>query len=419
MLLSGTSSTFKHIPESATVKPMPRGCGGKRMLKRSISFKASQFTESVIREMTRLCIKYDGVNLAQGFPDFPAPASLKEAAKEAIDRDINQYAITWGSKTFREAISRKTQKFTGLLYDPETEITVTCGSTEAMIACMLAVVDPGEEVIVFEPFYENYGPDAILCGATPRYATLYPPDWNFKKEEVEALFGPKAKALILNTPHNPTGKVFSREELEFLASLCIKWDVVAITDEIYEHIVYDGAVHLSIASIPGMRERTMVISGLSKTYSVTGWRIGYVLASRELTSAVRKVHDFLTVGAAAPLQEAGVVAMGLEDEYYRDLASQYKAKRDLLLTALESAGFRTYKPMGAYYIMTDISSFGFPDDVSFCNYLVEEVGVAAVPGSSFYSEPKKGSQMVRFCFCKKEETLLDAARRLSRMSRKR
>ncbi len=418
MLLSVTTSIFQHISESATVKPMPSSCGGRRMLKERVSFKASQFTESVIREMTRLCIRYNGVNLAQGFPDFPAPTSLKEAAKEAIDRDINQYAITWGSKTFREAISKKTQRFTDLLYDPETEITVTCGSTEAMIACMLAVVDPGEEVIVFEPFYENYGPDAILCGATPRYATLYPPDWHFKKEEVEALFGPKTKALILNTPHNPTGKVFSREELEFLASLCIKWDVVAITDEIYEHIVYDGAVHLSIAAIPGMRERTMVISGLSKTYSVTGWRIGYVLASKELTSAVRKVHDFLTVGAAAPLQEAGVVAMGLEDQYYADLAFQYKAKRDLLLGALESAGFRAYKPMGAYYIMTDISSFGFTDDVSFCNYLVEEVGVAAVPGSSFYSEPKKGSQMVRFCFCKKEETLLDAARRLSTMSRK-
>lgn len=388
------------------------------MLKKGISFKASQFTESVIRDMTRLCLKYNGVNLAQGFPDFPAPSCLKEAAKEAIDRDMNQYAITWGSKNFREAISEKTRRFTGLIYDPETEITVTCGSTEAMIASMLAVVDPGEEVIVFEPFYENYGPDAILCGAIPKYATLYPPEWHFRKEEVEALFGPKTKALILNTPHNPTGKVFSREELEFLASLCKRWDVTVITDEIYEHIVYDGAVHLSIAALDGMRDRTMVISGLSKTYSVTGWRIGYILASKELTSAVRKVHDFLTVGAAAPLQEAGAVAMGLHHQYYEDLASQYRSRRDLLLNALEETGFKTYKPMGAYYIMTDISSFGFPDDVSFCNHLVEKIGVAAVPGSSFYSDPSRGSQMVRFCFCKKEETLLEAARRLSRMSNK-
>lgn len=384
-----------------------------------VSVKASQFTESVIREMTRLCVQFGGVNLAQGFPDFPAPSRLKEAAKAAIDADINQYAITWGSPRLREAISRKVQRFQGLTYDPETEITVTCGSTEAMIACMLAVVNPGDEVVIFEPFYENYGPDAILCDARPRFATLYPPSWEFSPKEVEALFGDKTRALILNTPHNPTGKVFSKEELEFLAELCLKWDVIVITDEIYEHIVYDGLEHLSIAALNGMRERTIVISGLSKTYSVTGWRIGYVLSPPELTGAVRKVHDFLTVGAAAPLQEAAVVAMDFDDRYYLELAAQYAKKRDILLEALEKAGFKTFRPQGAYYIMTEISPFGFPDDVGFCRFLVKEVGVAAVPGSSFYSDPSKGAQQVRFCFCKRDETLIEAGKRLSRLSGKR
>lgn len=384
-----------------------------------VSVKASQFTESVIREMTRLCVQFGGVNLAQGFPDFPAPSRLKEAAKAAIDADINQYAITWGSPRLREAISRKVQRFQGLTYDPETEITVTCGSTEAMIACMLAVVNPGDEVVIFEPFYENYGPDAILCDARPRFATLYPPSWEFSPKQVEALFGDKTRALVLNTPHNPTGKVFSKEELEFLAELCLKWDVIVITDEIYEHIVYDGLEHLSIAALNGMRERTIVISGLSKTYSVTGWRIGYVLSPPELTGAVRKVHDFLTVGAAAPLQEAAVVAMDFDDRYYLELAAQYAKKRDILLEALEKAGFKTFRPQGAYYIMTEISPFGFPDDVGFCRFLVKEVGVAAVPGSSFYSDPSKGAQQVRFCFCKRDETLIEAGKRLSRLSGKR
>lgn len=383
------------------------------MNQRGISYKARQFTESVIRDMTRLCIRYNGVNLAQGFPDFPAPTVIKEAAKAAIDADINQYAITWGSATFRNAISGKVEKYLGLKYDPETEITVTCGSTEAMIASMLAVVNPGEEVVVFEPFYENYGPDAILCGARPKYVPLAPPDWNFDKAEMEKAFNENTRALILNTPHNPTGKVFSKEELAFLAGLCTKWDAVVITDEIYEHILYDGARHFCIASLPDMRERTIVINGLSKTYSVTGWRIGYVLTSRELTSAVRKVHDFLTVGAAAPLQEAGVVAMGFPESYYRELAAGYAARRDMLMEALTQAGFYAFRPQGAYYIMTDISAFGFRDDVTFCRFLVEKIGVAAVPGSSFYAEPEKGSQQVRFCFCKKEETLAEAASRLS------
>ncbi len=379
------------------------------------SRKASRFTESVIRDMTRLCVKYGGVNLAQGFPDFPAPQALKEAAKAAIDADYNQYAITWGSPRFRQAIARKVSRYLGVDYDPEEEITVTCGSTEAMIACLLAVVDPGDEVIIFEPFYENYGPDAILCDALPRYVTLHPPDWHIEPAELEAAFGPRTRAFVLNSPHNPTGKVFTQEELERIAELCRRWDVVAITDEIYEHILYDGAKHISIASIPGMRERTMVINGLSKTYSVTGWRIGYILAPKDLTGAVRKVHDFLTVGAAAPLQEAGVLAMGLGEDYYRTLREDYARKRDLLLEGLESAGFRVFRPFGAYYIMTDITPLGFRNDVEFCEMLVKEVGVAAVPGSSFYSRPELGESQVRFCFCKKEKTLKEAIARLGRL----
>jgi aminotransferase len=365
--------------------------------------------------MTRLCVKYGGVNLAQGFPDFPAPQALKEAAKAAIDADYNQYAITWGSPRFRQAIARKVSRYLGVDYDPEEEITVTCGSTEAMIACLLAVVDPGDEVIIFEPFYENYGPDAILCDALPRYVTLHPPDWHIEPAELEAAFGPRTRAFVLNSPHNPTGKVFTQEELERIAELCRRWDVVAITDEIYEHILYDGAKHISIASIPGMRERTMVINGLSKTYSVTGWRIGYILAPKDLTGAVRKVHDFLTVGAAAPLQEAGVLAMGLGEDYYRTLREDYARKRDLLLEGLESAGFRVFRPFGAYYIMTDITPLGFRNDVEFCEMLVKEVGVAAVPGSSFYSRPELGESQVRFCFCKKEKTLKEAIARLGRL----
>jgi aspartate/methionine/tyrosine aminotransferase len=385
------------------------------MTRRGASRKAQMFTESVIRDMTRLCLRHRGVNLAQGFPDFPAPMLLKDAAKAAIDADINQYAITWGAPGFRQAISRKVEDHLGLHYDHEKEITVTCGSTEAMIASLLAVVDPGEEVIVFEPFYENYGPDSILCDAKPRFVTLYPPDWHFDEAELAAAFNAKTRALILNTPHNPTGKVFAREELEFLAALCRQWDVAVITDEIYEHILFDGARHVSMATLPNMRERTMVINGLSKTYSVTGWRVGYVLSAEELTGAVRKVHDFLTVGAAAPLQEAGMVAMGLGIEYYRELAESYSRRRDLLLDGLDSAGFRVFRPRGAYYIMTGIEPFGFPDDVTFSRFLVEEIGVAAVPGSSFYAHAERGSQEVRFCFCKKEETLHEAIGRLGRL----
>jgi aminotransferase len=385
-------------------------------MRKKASRKAQGFTESIIREMTRLCNRYGGVNLAQGFPDFPSPAPLKEAAKAAIDADINQYAITWGAPGFRQAISKKVQSYLNIGYDPETEITVTCGSTEGMIASLLAAVDPGDEVVIFEPFYENFGPDTILCDAKPRFVTLYPPDWHFKPDELSAAFNDRTRAIVINTPHNPTGKVFTPEELSLIAQLCESWDAVAITDEIYEHILYDGHEHTSIATLPGMKERTMLISGLSKTYSVTGWRIGYILSSKELTGAVRKVHDFLTVGAAAPLQEAGAVAMGLEEEYYNKLAASYQQKRDILLGGLNAAGFRTFRPAGAYYIMTGIEPFGFENDVAFCDYLVREVGVAAVAGSSFYSRAELGAQQVRFCFCKRDETLRDAIGRLKSLN---
>ena len=380
-----------------------------------VSERSTRFTESVIREMTRLCQRYGGVNLAQGFPDFPAPAPLKEAAIRAIQEDVNQYAITWGAKPFRDALVAKTARFTGLAYDPETEVTVCCGSTECMVSTLLALVNPGEEVIVFEPFYENYGPDAILCGATPRFVRLREPDWSFDPAELAAAFGNRTKAIVINTPNNPTGKVFTRDELLQIAALCAKWNVVAITDEIYEHILYDGAQHVTLAGLEGMRERTVTISGVSKTYGVTGWRIGYCLGPPAITGAIRKVHDFLTVGAPAPLQEAATVALSLPDSYYMELAKDYAGRRQMLVPALEAAGFKTFAPRGAYYVMTDISSFGFEDDVTFARYLVEEGGVAAVPGSSFYSDPVSGRQRLRFHFARRPETLEKAAERLSRL----
>jgi len=362
--------------------------------------------------MTRLCQQHDGVNLAQGFPDFPAPDAIKEEAARAIRADLNQYAITWGAKRLRDALVAKTERFTGLRYDPETEVTVCCGSTECMIATLLALVNPGEEVIVFEPFYENYGPDAVLCGAAPRFVRLREPDWAYDPADLERAFSDRTKAIVINTPNNPTGKVFARAELDHIASLCRKWDVVAVTDEIYEHMVYDGAEHVTLAALEGMRERTVTISGISKTYSVTGWRVGYCLAAPTLTGAIRKVHDFLTVGAPAPLQEAAAAALALPDEYYRTLADGYRARRDFLLPGLEAAGFRTFKPRGAYYVMTDISRFGFSDDVAFARHLVAEGGVAAVPGSSFYSDPAAGRQRLRFHFARRRETLEAAIARL-------
>src|SRR5229473_2299828 len=384
-----------------------------------VSQKAQQFTESVIREMTREAMKYGAVNLSQGFPDFAAPEDIKRVAMQAIADDVNQYAITWGAKDFREAIARKTKWYLGLDIDPETEITVTCGATEGMIAAMMATVDPGEEVIVFEPFYENYAPDAILSDATPRHVPLRAPDWSFDREELRAAFNSRTKAIIICNPNNPTGKVFTRAEMEFIAGLCQEFDALCFTDEIYEHILYPRAgaeiAHISMAQIEGMRERTVIVNSMSKTYSVTGWRVGYCIASPEITSAVRKVHDFLTVGAAAPLQAAGAYALSLPPEYYDQLQQDYRARRDLILPELERAGFRTFSPDGAYYVMTDISGFGFKDDVEFTRHLIREVGVACVPGSSFYSDPALGAQQVRFCFCKKDETLMLAAERLKKL----
>jgi len=381
-------------------------------MKEFSSDRALSFTESVIRDMTRVCLRHQGVNLAQGFPDFPAPAEIKEVAIRAISADFNQYAITWGTPALRKAITDKFTWYNGVSYDPEKEVTVCCGSTEAMIASLMAIVNPGEEVIVFEPFYENYGPDTILCGARPRFITLHEPDWHFDPQELSRALTNNTKAIILNTPNNPTGKVFSYEELKFIADLCMKWGVIAVTDEIYEHILYDQAKHISLASLPGMRDQTITINSISKTYSLTGWRVGWAIAPAHLTASIRKVHDFLTVGSPHPLQEAAAMALQMDQRYYPALAEAYRERRDFLMPVLEEAGFRIYRPNGAYYIMTDVGHFGFPDDVKFAFHLVEKVGVATVPGSSFYSKPSLGSTKIRFCFPKKLETLQKAAERL-------
>src|SRR5882762_6013588 len=398
--------------------------------RRMISAKAEQFTDSVIREMTRLAMKHNAVNLSQGFPDFAAPEAVKEAARQAISDDINQYAITWGAKPLRDAIVEKFERTQSVRYDPEREITICCGSTEAMMSAMMAIINPGDEVVVFEPFYENYGPDAILSGAAPRFVRMQPPseqnpDWSFDRDQLAAAFGVNTKAIILNTPNNPTGKVFTRGELEFIRDLCVRWNAYCITDEIYEHILYDGTEHISMARIDAMRDRTIVINGLSKTYSVTGWRVGWVLAPPEPTQPIRKVHDFLTVGAAAPLQQAGASALHFPQGYYDKLATSYAAKRERLLKILTSAGFTVFKPRGAYYIMTDIARFADPDpvrfkagtkDVRFAKFLVEKIGVAVVPGSSFYNDARDGASQVRFTFCKREETLAAAEQRLAKLN---
>jgi aspartate/methionine/tyrosine aminotransferase len=380
------------------------------------SKKATQFTESVIREMTRLSQKHGGVNLSQGFPDFPAPLAIKDAACEAIRADVNQYAVTWGARPLREAVAREFTRRYGVPVVADEQVTVCCGSTEAMIATMMAVVDPGDEVIIFEPFYENYGPDAILSGAVPRYVTLHEPDWTFDPEELAAAFNERTRAIIINTPNNPTGKVFTRDELQHIARLCEQWDVLAISDEIYEHIVYDGWAHVPMAAIDGMADRTITINGLSKTYSVTGWRVGWTISPASVTPAIRKVHDFLTVGAAAPLQEAGAAALSMPESYYRELAAGYLRRRDMLMEILERHRFTCFKPHGAYYIMTDISGFGFADDLEFARYLVKDVGVAAVPGSSFYRNAETGRTKLRFCFCKRDETMIEADRRLQKLA---
>jgi aspartate/methionine/tyrosine aminotransferase len=385
------------------------------MSKLTGSKKATQFTESVIREMTRLNQLYGGVNLSQGFPDFPAPQEIKDAACAAINADVNQYAVTWGARPLREAVAREFTRRYGVPVVADEQVTVCCGTTEAMMSTMMAIVDPGDEVVVFEPFYENYGPDAILSGATPRYVTLHEPDWTFDPDALAAAFNDRTKAIIINTPNNPTGKVFSREELETIAALCRKWDAIAISDEIYEHIIYDGQQHIPIATIDGMADRTVTLNGLSKTFSVTGWRVGWTIAPPSLTGAIRKVHDFLTVGAPAPLQEAGAVALAMPEGYYASLAAKYQERRDVLLDILERHHFTCYKPRGAYYIMTDIGVFGFADDVEFARYLVKDIGVAAVPGSSFYKTPGVGQTKLRFCFCKRPETLAEADQRLIKL----
>jgi aspartate/methionine/tyrosine aminotransferase len=390
-----------------------------------LSDKVSHFTESVIREMTRQAMLHNAVNLAQGFPDFPAPAEIKQAAQQAVAADVNQYAITWGAKNLRNAIARQMGVWQGITVDPEKEITVCCGSTEAMISTLIAVCNTGDEVVIFEPFYENYGPDSVLSGAKPKFVKLRPPreeedgsgEWTFDEKELRRAFDKNTKAIILNTPNNPTGKVFTRRELELIRDLCVEFDVLAITDEIYEHILYEGTEHISMVSLEGMRERTVTINGMSKTYSVTGWRVGWAVAPEHITNAIRKVHDFLTVGAPAPLQEAGAAALSLPLENYVKLAEGYRVRRDRLMPALTAAGFQCFRPRGAYYVMTDISAFGFNDDVSFAKYLVQEIGVACVPGSSFYRDPRDGAKQVRFAFCKKPETLDEAARRLAKLRR--
>jgi aspartate/methionine/tyrosine aminotransferase len=373
-----------------------------------VSLKAQSFTESVIREMTRLNLAMHGpqkaVNFAQGFPDFDPDARILEAAARALRDGYNQYATTWGAPQLRTAIAAKQSAAWGRAVDPDTEITVSCGATEAMIAAMLAAVDPGDEVIVFEPFYENYGPDCVISGAVPRYVALRPPDWSFDPDELRRAFTPRTRAIVINTPHNPSGKVYSREELELIAGLCIEHGAIAITDEIYEHLVYRGK-HVSMATLPGMAERTITISGASKTYSVTGWRVGWLIAPPTLSSAIRKVHDFLTVGAAHPLQVAIAEALQLPPSFYVELLGDYHERRDAIVSGLRECGFEANAPDGAYYVMAGIGAFGASDDVSFAKRLIEEVAVATVPASSFYHDPSLGRGHIRFSFPKKVETI--------------
>jgi L-glutamine---4-(methylsulfanyl)-2-oxobutanoate aminotransferase len=383
-----------------------------------LSRKAESFTESVIREMTRLNLALNGpdkaVNFAQGFPDFSASAEIIEAAKLALDEGYNQYATTWGAPQLRQAIAAKQSRWWNRPVDPESEVTVACGATEAMIAAMLAAVDPGDEVIVFEPFYENYGPDCILSGAVPRFVPLRAPDWSFDEDQLRAAFSPRTRAIVVNTPHNPTGKVFSREELSLIAGLCQTYGAIAITDEIYEHLVYRGE-HVSMATLPGMEDRTITISGASKTYSVTGWRVGWLIAPPALSAGIRKVHDFLTVGAAHPLQVAVATALGFPDAYYDSLLEEYRERRDAITAGLLEIGFDVRAPDGAYYVMAGIERFGFDDDVAFARHLIETVAVATVPASSFFHDPELGRSQVRFSFPKRMETLnrgLDALRAL-------
>ena len=386
-----------------------------------ISKRVQGFTESVIREMTRVNNQHDGINLAQGMPNFPPPKEIIEAAHRAIDGDFHQYAITWGAPRLRQAIADKYRKFYGMEIHPDRNVTVCCGSTETMLATLMAVLNPGDEVIIFEPFYENYGPGCIIAGAVPIWVPLEPPDFGFDPDRLARAVTPRTRAIVFNSPNNPSGKVFSRAELQQIADVCLKHDLLAITDEIYEHIVYDGAQHIPIATLPGMAERTITISGISKSYSVTGWRIGYAVASAELSLGIRRAHDFITVGAPHPLQEAAVTALNLPDSYYVYLRESYQARRDLLFGKVEEAGFRAFKPRGAYYILTDVAhwlpEYGCADDHEFAMFLVKKIGVATVPGSSFYSTKDLGRTKIRFCFPKTDDMLIEAGRRLQKLRR--
>ncbi len=385
-----------------------------------LSRRVQGFTESVIREMTRVVGQYGGVNLAQGMPNFPPPRELLEAAHRAIDGDFHQYAITWGAPPLRRAIADKYRRLYGMDVDPDRHVTVCCGSTETMLSTLLAFLNPGDQVIVFEPFYENYGPGCIIAGAEPVFVPLEPPDFGFDPDRLRRAVTPRTRAIVFNSPNNPTGKVFSRAELETIADLCRRHDLLAITDEIYEHIVFDGLAHTPIATLPGMAGRTVTISGISKSYSVTGWRIGYAVAPPDISVGIRRAHDFVTVGAPHPLQQAAVAALTLPDSYYVWLREMYQAKRDLLLGALDRAGFVTYRPRGAYYILTDAAHFlkqyGLEDDTAFAMYLVKEVGVATVPGSSFYAHPELGRTKIRFCFPKTDDLLREAGERLLKLA---
>ena len=386
------------------------------VIMKELSKRTETFTDSVIRRMTRIANQYDAINLSQGFPDFDPPKEILNRLEQVAHEDFNQYAITWGAQNFRDALAKKQSKYMDLDLDSNKNIVVTCGSTEAMMAAMMSVSDPNDKVIVFSPFYENYGADTVLCGANPIYVPLHPPVFNFDKEELENAFKQNPKALILCNPSNPCGKVFSKEELEYIASLAIKYDTYVITDEVYEHIVYAPYKHTYFASLPGMFERTISCSSLSKTYSITGWRLGYCIAPEHIIDQIKKVHDFLTVGAAAPLQEAAVVGLEFKDDYYDELQKLYTHKKDLFINGLKELNIPHTEPQGAYYVMVDISEFGYDSDLDFCVDLIKNVGVAAVPGSSFFKEEE--NRYIRFHFAKKDDTLLAALDRLKDMRTK-
>lgn len=384
---------------------------------KELSKRTAGFTDSVIRRMTRISNQYGAINLSQGFPDFDPPKEITDRLKEIADSGPHQYALTWGAQNFREALAKKQEHFYGMKVDPDKELVVTCGSTEAMMAAMMSVCNPGDEVVIFSPFYENYGADTILSGANPIYVPLIPPTFSFDADRLEAAIKrDKVKALILCNPSNPCGKVFSKEELELIASLAIKYDIYVITDEVYEHIVYEPFQHICIATLPGMRERTIVCNSLSKTYSITGWRLGYVMAPAEIADRVKKVHDFLTVGAAAPLMEAAVTGLCFDDSYYKGLQVHYTHMKELFTGGLDELGFAFTRPQGAYYVLMDISEYGYSDDLLFCEDLARQVGVGAVPGSSFFKEPE--NRYIRFHFAKKDDTLEAALDRLADMKDK-